>query len=178
MRRLAALAASAAVALPLLAVQPASAATRVIEPAPQRIDIPLYGACAFPVSMTDRGGLTKITTYEDAEHIVKIEVRGSTETVFTRIDNGAQIALESRNSTVYTPNADGSWTVVDKGLGFAIDPGKVTGSPNLEWFTGTTVTTGALDLKTLLVIDPTSQRRTGIAGDVCEMLLTGLKTRH
>ena len=149
MRRLAALAASVAVALPLLAAQPASAATRVIDPEPQRVDIPIDGACSFPVSMSDRGGLTRITTYDASMQIVRVEVRGTTETTFTRVDNGAQMVLESKGSAVYTPNADGTWTEVQKGLGFAIDPGTNTGTPNLEWVTGTVVSTGPLTLKPL-----------------------------
>lgn len=178
MRRLAALAASVVVALPLLAAPPASAAmTRVIEPEPQKVNIPIDGACGFPVTMSDRGGLTRITTYDASKNIVRIEVRGSTVATFTRDDNKAEIVLESNGSTIYTPNADGTWTWRQIGLGYAIDTGRFTGTPNLEWFTGTVVSTGALDLKGLAV-DPSTQQRLGIAGDICEMLVTGLKTRH
>ncbi|MGZ5128308.1 MAG: hypothetical protein ACXWZU_06025 [Actinomycetota bacterium] len=178
MRRLAALAASAVVVLPLLAAPHASAAmTRVIDPEPQKVNIPIDAACGFPVSMSDRGGLTRITTYDASKNIVRIEVRGSTVATFTRVDNGAQMVLESRGTTVYTPNADGTWTWRQIGLGYAIDTGRFTGTPNLEWFTGAVVSTGALDLKGLAV-DPSTQQRSGIAGDICEMLLTGLKTRH
>ncbi len=177
MRRLAALAASVAVAMPLLVAQPASAATRVVEPEPQKINIPIVGACSFPVSMSDRGGLTRITTYDRSKNIVRIEVRGSTVATFTRVDNGAEMVLESRGTTIYTPNADGTWTWRQIGLGYAIDTGGFTGTPNLEWFTGAVVSRGALDLKGLGV-DPATQQRVGIAGDICEMLVTGLKTRH
>ena len=178
MRRLAAFAASIAVAIPLLVATPASAAvTRVVEPEPQKVNIPIDGACAFPVSMSDRGGLTRITTYDRSKNIVRIEVRGSTVATFTRVDNKAEIVLESRGSTIYTPNPDGTWTWRQIGLGYAIDTGRFTGTPNLEWFTGAVVSTGALDLKGLAV-DPAAQQRLGIAGDICEMLVTGLKTRH
>jgi hypothetical protein len=177
-RRLAALAASVVVVLPLLAATPASAAmTRVIDPEPQKVNIPIDGACSFPVSMSDRGGLTRITTYDSSKNIVRIEVRGSTVATFTRVDNGAEIVLESRGTTIYTPNADGTWTWRQIGLGYAIDTGTFTGTPNLEWFTGAVVSRGALDLKGL-AIDPSTQQRLGIAGDICEMLVTGLKTRH
>jgi hypothetical protein len=175
-RRLASLAASILV-LSLAAAPPALASTRVVEPAPQRVDVALDGICAFPVSMTDRGGLTKVTTYDDAGAITRIEVRGTTVAVFTRVDNGAEISLESTSTAVFKQNDDGSWTDVQRGLGYAIDSGVVTGTPNLEWFTGTVVSTGTLDLKTLS-LDVTSQERSGIAGDICEMLVTGLKTRH
>lgn len=178
MRRLAALIASVVVVLPLVAAQPASAAmTRVIEPEPQQINIPIDGVCAFSVLMSDRGGLTRTTTYDAATNIVKIELRGSTVTTFTRVGNGATMVLESKSSAVFTPNADGTWTSVQKGLGFAIDSGKVSGTPNLEWFTGTVVSTGGLVTKPL-GIDVVTQTRSGIAGDICEMLQTGLKTRH
>jgi hypothetical protein len=177
LRRLAALAASLVVAVPLFAAQPASAATRAIEPEPQLVNIPVDGACEFSVSMTDRGGLTRITTYDASKQIVRIEVRGSTVTTFTREDNGAEISLETKGSAVYTPNADGTWTEVQKGLVFGIDTGTTTGTPNLEWVTGTVVSTGPLTTKPLGV-DVVTQTRSGIAGDICEMLVTGLKTRH
>ena len=177
MRRLAALAASVAVALPLLAAEPASAATSVIDPEAQKVDIPIDGAYSFPVSMSDRGGLTRITTYDATGTIVRIEVRGTTVTTFTRVDNGAEMTLASKGSAVFTPNADGTWTEVQKGLGFAIDTGKNTGTPNLEWVTGTVVSTGSLELKPI-GLEVLTQQRSGIAGDICEMLVTGLKTRH
>jgi len=177
LRRLAALAASLAVAVPLLATQPASAATRVTDPEPQLVNIPIEGACSFPVTMSDRGGLTRITTYDASKQIVRIEVRGSNVTTFTRVDNGAEMTLESKGSAVYTPNADGTWTELQKGLVFGIDTGGNTGTPNLEWVTGTVMSTGPLALKPL-GIDVVTQTRSGIAGDICDMLVTGLKTRH
>jgi hypothetical protein len=37
--------------------------------------------------------------------------------------------------------------------------------------------TGVLDAKTLL-LEVATQRRDGLSSDICEMLISGLKTRH
>jgi hypothetical protein len=45
------------------------------------------------------------------------------------------------------------------------------------WFTGTVTSVGTFDPKTLDFV-PTSQTRSGIDSNICDMLVTGLKTRH
>ena len=68
-------------------------------------------------------------------------------------------------------------TVTQVGSGLAIDQGLTSGDPTLAWFTGTVTSTGVLDAKTLL-LEVTSQQRVGLSSDICEMLISGLKTRH
>ena len=63
------------------------------------------------------------------------------------------------------------------GSGLAIDAGTISGDPTLAWFTGRVVSRGTLDERTV-VLDVASQQRTGVMSDICEMLVTGLKTRH
>jgi hypothetical protein len=45
------------------------------------------------------------------------------------------------------------------------------------WFSGRVESVGSFDPKSLR-FDPVTQVRSGISSDVCEMLVTGLKTRH
>jgi hypothetical protein len=77
-------------------------------------------------------------------------------------------------------NDDGSVTLTQRGSsGLLVDPGTVTGSPSLTWYGGTAATTGTLaDDGTFRFDEVTTQSLNGFGGDVCEMLVSGLKTRH
>ena len=85
--------------------------------------------------------------------------------------------LPTIGSTVVTANADGTWTMVQKGSGLAVVPATDPAGPKLVWFTGEVTSIGSFDSKDLTFV-PQTQVRSGIDSNICEMLVTGLKTRH
>ncbi len=64
-----------------------------------------------------------------------------------------------------------------EGNGSRRRPGGDPEGPKLVWFTGRVTSIGTFDAKDLIFV-PSSQTRSGISSNVCEMLVTGLKTRH
>jgi hypothetical protein len=88
-----------------------------------------------------------------------------------------ELAFETIGSTVVTANGDGTWTMVRKGTGLAVVPSTDPDGPALVWFTGRITSVGEFDAKTLSFV-PRSQTITGTFSNVCDMLVTGLKTRH
>ena len=64
-------------------------------------------------------------------------------------------------------------TQIGSGLAIDADPG----DPTIAWFTGRVVSRGTLDERSP-VLDVVTQQRFGVASDICEMLISGLKTRH
>jgi hypothetical protein len=87
------------------------------------------------------------------------------------------LSFDTTGRTTILPEGDGTFTMTQLGTGLAIDPGTVSGDPALDWFTGRVVSRGTLDARTLL-LDVSSQHCIGVWSDICEMLVTGLKTRH
>jgi hypothetical protein len=81
-----------------------------------------------------------------------------------------ELAFETIGSTVVTANGDGTWTMVRKGTGLAV-------VPSTDPDTGRITSVGEFDAKTLSFV-PRSQTITGTFSNVCDMLVTGLKTRH
>ena len=64
-----------------------------------------------------------------------------------------------------------------KGSGLAVVPRDDPAGPKLVWCTGRVSSVGDFDPETLTFV-PRTQIRSGITSNVCEMLVTGLKTRH
>jgi hypothetical protein len=67
--------------------------------------------------------------------------------------------------------------MVQKGTGLAVVPSGDPAGPALAWFTGRVTSVGDFDAKTLTFV-PRTQVRSGVASNVCQMLVNGLKTRH
>jgi hypothetical protein len=158
-----------------LFAQPAHATagtTKVTEPLTAR-HVVLASACPFPVQLDERGGLIVTTTYDAAKTPIRYDLTGTQTTLLTNLANGKALLFDTLGRTTIVPNADGTATVTQVGSGLAIDEGLTSGDPTLAWFTGT----GVLDAKTLL-LQVTSQQRVGLSSDICEMLISGLKTRH
>ena len=76
-----------------------------------------------------------------------------------------------------TATGDGTWTMVQKGSGLAVVPRDDPEGSKLVWFTGRVTSIGTFDSKNLTFV-PQTQVRSGIDSNICEMLVTGLKTRH
>jgi hypothetical protein len=153
---------------------PAQAATRVPFVGPAR-SYTLDGVCAFPISAQERSGHPGYLTLDDSGNVVKVEYQGSYDTVLS--SSRGQLTFTTISSTVVTQNADGTWTQVQKGSGIAVVPATDPAGSKLVWFTGVVTSVGTFDPKTLEFV-PTSQTRSGIDSNICEMLVTGLKTRH
>jgi hypothetical protein len=139
--------------------------------------IALDGVCPFPVVMDERGSRTVTTVSDRSGRILAQHLTSGVEAVLTNTANGVSLVFDV-GATDIVYHADGTATVFQYGSsGIAYDQGHVSGGPSLTWFAGTAITKGTVDQKDF-TIDVTSQRITGLADDVCEMLLTGLKTRH
>jgi hypothetical protein len=164
------LAALAVLALPA----PAQASTRVPFVGPAR-SYTLDRVCAFPVSAQERSGHPGFLTLDDTGNVVQVEYRGSYDTVLS--SSHGQLTFQTIGSTMVTRNADGTWTQVQRGTGIAVVPASDPAGSKLVWFTGVVTSIGTFDPKTLDFV-PISQTRSGIDSNICEMLVTGLKTRH
>jgi hypothetical protein len=161
-----------------LLAQPAHAAgtTKFTQPLTPR-HVVLTSACPFPVQLDERGGLLVTTTYDAARNPIRYDLTGTQTTLLTNLANGNALLFDTLGRTTIVPNADGTATATQVGSGLAIDQGLTSGDPTLAWFTGTVTSTGLLDAKTFL-LEVTAQQRDGLSSDVCEMLVSGLKTRH
>jgi len=163
------------VGLALLAfAAPAQATTRVPFVGPAR-SYTLDRVCAFPIAAQERSGHPGFLTLDDTGNVVQVEFRGSYDTVLS--SSFGQLTFTTIGSTVVTQNPDGTWTQVQRGSGIAVVPASDPAGSKLVWFTGVVTSVGAFDPKTLDFV-PTSQTRSGIESNICDMLVTGLKTRH
>jgi hypothetical protein len=158
----------------LASAAPAQANTRVPFVAPAR-SYKLEGVCPFTISAQERAGHSGFLTLDDNGEVVQVSFQGSYDTVLS--SSLGELAFETIGSTVVTANGDGTWTMVQKGTGLAVVPSGDPAGPALAWFTGRVTSVGDFDSKTLTFV-PRTQVRSGIASNVCEMLVTGLKTRH
>jgi hypothetical protein len=158
----------------LASAAPAHAATRVPFVGPAR-NYELVGVCPFTISAQERSGHPGYLTLDDNGEVVQVQFGGSYETVLSSSDGS--LTFETIGTTVVTANADGTWTMVQKGSGLAVVPPGDPSGPKLVWFTGRVTSVGSFDAKTLTFV-PQSQVRSGIDSNICEMLVTGLKTRH
>lgn len=158
----------------LASAAPAQATTRVPFVGPAR-SYELVGVCPVTISAQERAGHPGFLTLDDKGEVVHVQYGGSYETVLS--SSLGVLAFDTIGSTVVTANGDGTWTMVQKGSGLAVVPPGDPIGPRLVWFTGRVTSVGDFDAKTLTFV-PRSQVRSGIASNVCEMLVTGLKTRH
>ena len=137
----------------------------------------------FSVHLTDRGGRS-ITTVSDGREILRQTITGSSIVELTRV-NGETLEILISERAVYEHHADGTATLTQQGQsGLAIDPGDPKSDPprlgSIVWYTGHAETTGVLNEGAPVPMFATvsTQSVSGLQGDVCDMLLTGLKTRH
>ena len=158
----------------LASAAPAQATTRVPFVGPARA-YELVGVCPFTISAQERAGHPGYLTLDDNGEVVQVQFQGSFDTVLS--SSLGELAFASIGSTVVTANADGTWTMVQKGSGLAVVPATDPAGPKLVWFTGKVTSVGTFDSKDLTFV-PQSQVRSGIDSNICEMLVTGLKTRH
>ncbi|HEY6568079.1 MAG TPA: hypothetical protein VI341_11245 [Actinomycetota bacterium] len=137
------------------------------------------GACPFPVIWTDRGGRT-LTTWARGKDIVMQRITGSSQVVLENGASGLALTFDIKEtSTIVYDLRRGSATTVQIGSsGLFFDPGTISGAPSFTWYGGVAATSGRLDQKTWLYDDVEWQRHAGLEGDVCDMLVSGLKTRH
>ena len=153
---------------------PAQATTRVAFVGPAR-SYTLDGVCAFKISAQERSGHPGFLTLGDTGTVVQVDFRGSYDTVLS--SSHGELAFTTIGTTTVTQNPDGTWTQVQRGSGIAVVPASDPAGPKLVWITGVVTSVGTFDPKTLDFV-PTSQTRAGIDSNICEMLVTGLKTRH
>jgi hypothetical protein len=158
----------------LASAAPAQATTRVPFVGPAR-SYELVGVCPFTISAQERSGHPGFLTLDDNGVVVKVEFQGSFDTVLS--SSHGSLTFGTIGTTVVTANADGTWTMVQKGTGLAVVPSSDPAGPKLVWFTGRVTSVGTFDSKDLTFV-PQSQVRSGIDSNICEMLVTGLKTRH
>lgn len=135
----------------------------------------LDGVCPFTIFAQERDGHPGYLTLDDSGEVVQVQFQGSYDTVLS--SSHGELTFGTIGSTVVTANGDGTWTMVQKGSGLAVVPSGDPAGPALAWFTGVVTSVGEFDAKTLMFI-PRTQTRSGVASNICEMLVTGLKTRH
>jgi hypothetical protein len=179
-RRIVAVALAATTCLGLLAASPArgGAIRRVVEPLPAAKDVTVEG-CPFPVIWNDRGGRTMTTVYGTSGAVAFRRITGTSTVILTNGVTGLQLAFDIDETMTITPVEDGTSIVRQIGTsGLINDPGTTTGTPSFTWYGGKALTTGTIDPRALVMTDVVRQRFVGIEGDVCDMLVTGLKSRH
>jgi hypothetical protein len=158
----------------LVSAAPAHALTRVPFVGPART-YQLDGVCSFPILAEERAGHPGYLTLDGSGQVVQVQYGGSYDTVLS--SSHGSLTFTTIGTTVVTANPDGTWTMVQKGTGLAVVPRDDPEGPKLVWFTGRVTSVGSFDPKTLEFI-PLSQTRSGIDSNICEMLVTGLKSRH
>ena len=161
---------------------PADAVSRLQKttgPLPMVQGYVIEGACPFPVIWTDRGGRT-LTTWERDHTIVSQRITGTSKVVLTNGASGLELTFDINETTtiVYDQQRGTATTLQGGSSGLVFDPGTISGAGSFTWYGGAALTTGRLDPKTLLYTDVESQHTVGLEGDVCDMLVSGLKTRH
>ena len=170
----------ASLALALVVAAPASAArtSTKVEPLPLVQGHIIENVCDFPVEYTDRGGRVLTTRYNRAGVMTSQTISGTSNVELRNLATDATETFEIDELTSITYRRDGTVTVVQLGSsGIAIDPGTSTRTPDLVWYGGLVVSRGTLD-RSFLLADVTRQTRIGVEGDICDILVTGLKTRH
>jgi hypothetical protein len=158
----------------LASAAPAQANTRVPFVGPAR-SYQLEGVCPFTISAQERDGHPGFLTLNDSGEVIEVEFGGAYDTVLS--SSHGNLTFRTIGTTVVTANGDGTWTMVQRGTGLAVVPSGDPEGPKLVWFTGRVTSVGDFDPKTLTFV-PRTQVRSGISSNVCEMLVTGLKTRH
>lgn len=157
-------------------VTPSWAATTITEIVPRRIEVPVEKACSFDVTATDRREQTASSTVDDSRTLLKRTISGRQVTLFERSE-GHRIEIESLGTVTITRQSDGTYSYTQRGSGVWFDDGSLSGTPELLRFTGTVRAVGVYDAATF-TFQPTSRTISGVTSSICEMLVTGLKTRH
>ncbi len=181
MRRIAMMV-TAAITLVAVAAGPAEAGTtltRITGPLPHGQDVTIRGACLDPVVWHDRGGRT-LTTVAKGRDIVMQRITGTSRVVLTNGRSGLELIFDIEETTtiVYDPRRGSATSVQVGSSGLIYDPDPIPGAGSFTWYGGMAVTSGRIDPNTLLYADVERQRHSGLEGDVCDMLVSGLKTRH
>lgn len=157
---------------------PASATTRVVTNLPPQQGVVVPDACDLQtITMTERSERVLTITYGDDGSIVRYDVRGPQTTEFTN-EVGATVTIETTGTATYVRNDDGSWTQTLRGSGPVLVPSSDPIGPTLLWLTGTAVSVGRFWDEKGLLFTLQTQVRDGISSNICEILVTGLKTRH
>jgi hypothetical protein len=167
------------IAVTMLAMSaPALASITLKEYVPRRDATPLEKACPFEVVATDRSvqRATGVFT-DDGLTLLKRTISDSQQTVFEWVNSGPTVTIETIGGTTITRNGDGTYTLVQKGSGFWFDDGAFSGTAELVRFTGTVRAVGYYDAKSF-TFQPISRTISGVTAPICDMLVTGLKTRH
>lgn len=170
----------ASMALAVVIAAPASAAktSTKVEPLPLVQGHVIEDVCEFPVEYTDRGGRVLTTRYDRAGRMVSQTISGTSIVELTNLATKTTESFEIDEVQTIVYRRDGTVNVVQLGSsGIAIDPGTSTRTPDLVWYGGLVVSRGTLD-RSFLLADVTRQSRVGVEGDICDILVTGLKTRH
>lgn len=155
----------------------ALAASTVTEIVPRRDRTPIEKACPFEVVASDRLEQTATSQYaDDRDTLLARTIKGKQQTVFEQT-NGSTIEIEAVGSTSITRNADGTYALVQRGSGFWFDDGSLSGTAELLRFTGTVRAVGVYDAATF-TFQPIAREIDGVTSSICDMLVTGLKTRH
>jgi hypothetical protein len=167
------------IAVTMLAMSaPAWATITLKEFVPRRDAMLLEKACAFEVVATDRSVQRATSVFtDDGTTLLKRSILGSQQTLFEWVNSGSTVTIETIGSTTITRNDDGTYTLVQKGSGFWFDDGSFSGTAELTRFTGTVTAVGYYDAKSF-TFQPIRSTISGVTSSICEMLVTGLKTRH
>ena len=72
-----------------------------------------WWVCPVIISAQERAGHPGYLTLDDNGEVVQVQFQGSFDTVLS--SSLGELAFESIGSTVVTANADGTWTMVQKG---------------------------------------------------------------
>jgi hypothetical protein len=165
------------IALVLAMSAPAWADFTLKEFVPRRDRTPVEKACPFEVQASDRLEQTATSVFTDDARLIRRTIKGKQITAFEWVNSGSVIEIETLGSTTITSNDDGTYTLVQKGSGFWFDDGSLSGVAELVRFTGTVRAVGTYDAKEFR-FQPIAREISGVTAPVCEMLVTGLKTRH
>jgi hypothetical protein len=168
---------TAAAAVLALSLPAHASTTTLTEPVPRRIAAPIEKACPMDIVATDRLEQVARSTYDDATRtLVTRVISGRQETVFDS-SLGTSIAIETTGTTTITRLDDGRYSLVQRNTGFWFDDGSLSGTAEFLRFTGTVRAIGVYDAATF-TFQPESRTTSGTTASLCEMLVTGLKTRH
>jgi threonine dehydrogenase-like Zn-dependent dehydrogenase len=157
-------------------VTPSWATTTITETVPRRIEAPIEKACPFEVTATDRSEQTARSTNDDARTLLTRTISGRQLTLFERSE-GHQVVIESLGTVTITRRSDGTYSYMHRGTGVWFDDGSLSGTAELLRFTGTVRAVGVYDASTY-TFQPMRRTIGGVTASICEMLVSGLKTRH
>ena len=167
------------VALATLATSAAAlAVSTVTEIVPRRDRTPIEKACPFEVVASDRLEQTATSRFaDDRDTLLARTIKGKQRTVFEQT-NGATIEIETVGSTSITRNADGTYTLVQRGSGILVRRRQpLRHGRAVAVHRAPCESIGGYDA-TAFTFHPITRQIDGITSSICDMLVTGLKTRH